>query len=112
MKTSRIVGFTLVEIMIFVGIIGMLATVAVPSFQRAIADSRRKACALNRRSIDAAKIQWAVDHQAPPAASLTDADLFGEDAFIEYRPNCPAFGMYAINSVREKCTSSFPKHAN
>lgn len=112
MKAKRLAGFTLIEIMMVVAIIGLLAAIAVPNFQRAIAESRLKACALNRKSIDAAKLQWSVEHQSPPTATPTDPDLFGEDAYIEHKPNCPASGAYAVNTVREKCTCSYPKHGN
>jgi prepilin-type N-terminal cleavage/methylation domain-containing protein len=112
MKAKHLAGFTLIEIMIVVAIIGLLAAIAVPNFQRAIAESRLKACALNRKSIDVAKLQWSVDHQSPPTASPADTDLFGEDAYIEHKPNCPASGTYAINTVRERCTCSYPKHGN
>jgi Tfp pilus assembly major pilin PilA len=48
--------------MIIVGIIGMLGAISGPSFQGVIADLRLKACARNRRRIDAAKIRWSGDH--------------------------------------------------
>ena len=59
-KTSRKAGFTLVEIMIVVAIIGLLAAIAIPNFIKARTTSQQNACINNLRQIDAAKNQWAV----------------------------------------------------
>jgi prepilin-type N-terminal cleavage/methylation domain-containing protein len=48
-------GFTLVEIMIVVSIIGALATLAIPSFSKARTESQRVACLNNLRQMAAAK---------------------------------------------------------
>ena len=74
-KTSRTLGFTLVEIMIVVAIIGLLAAIAIPNFVRARQTSQTNACINNLRQIDAAKQQWALEQGQLPTATPNQAAL-------------------------------------
>jgi len=72
---TRREGFTLVEIMIVVAIIGLLASIAVPNFMRARLRSQATACKQDLRMIDAAVDQWAIEQNKNKDALATCTDL-------------------------------------
>jgi prepilin-type N-terminal cleavage/methylation domain-containing protein len=74
-RSLRKSGFTLVEIMIVVAIIGLLAAIAIPNFVRARTTAQQNACINNLRQIDGAKQQWALEHQANSTATMADTDI-------------------------------------
>ena len=96
--------------MIVVAIIGILAAIVVPNLKKSIDTARQRACAINRRNIDGVKLQWAADNKQPTTATPVENQLFGASAYLEHKPDCPAGGAYAINTVEQKCTCNFPRH--
>lgn len=74
-NTSRKAGFTLVEIMIVVAIIGLLAAIAIPNFVKARQTSQTNACINNLRQIDGAIQQHALEANKSGTASVVLADI-------------------------------------
>lgn len=92
-------GFTLVEIMIVVLIIGILLAIAVPNFIKARESSRAKTCIANLRQIEAAKEQWAMENKKGAADTPAWADLVGAAAYMKAQPSCPSGGAYTIADI-------------
>ena len=68
-------GFTLVEIMIVVAIIGLLAAIAVPGFIRARKRSQATAVLNDARVLDGARDQYAIENGRTGSSAVTGAML-------------------------------------
>ncbi len=88
-RTSNKSGFTLVEIMIVVAIIGLLAAIAIPNFVKARTTSQMNACINNLRQIDGAIQQWALEYKKDPTAAVTETDV---TPYLKNSVICPSGG--------------------
>ena len=107
-RTSNKSGFTLVEIMIVVAIIGLLAAIAIPNFVRARTTAQMNACINNLRQVDGAIQQWALEQKKDTSALPLEADV---TPYLKNSVICPSGGTsfadsYKMNTVADQpsCT--------
>jgi prepilin-type N-terminal cleavage/methylation domain-containing protein len=112
MKTSKLThrGFTLVEIMIVVAIIGLLVTIAIPNYVKSRELTQKNACLSNLRVIDTAKQVWAIETGKGSSDVAADADLVGIGLYMRRKPICPADGDYSYLAVSAPPACSAPGH--
>ncbi|MFH0839944.1 MAG: prepilin-type N-terminal cleavage/methylation domain-containing protein [Candidatus Omnitrophota bacterium] len=93
-------GYTLVELMIAVIIIGVLASIALPNYYKTRIGSRKGICMNNLRQIEAAVDRWVFENDIDEGYSVAPGD---EDEIYVYlkndKPECPAHGVYTISAI-------------
>jgi len=107
-RTSRKGGFTLVEIMIVVAIIGLLASIAIPNFVKARKTAQETGCINNLRQIDGAIQTWALEARKAPSdpVGLDDVKPYIKLDSNGNIPGCPAGGTYSTSTVSNSPTCS------
>jgi len=107
-------AFTIIEIMIVVGIIALLASIAIPYFVTYRTSAQAKACIANLRQIEGAKEQWGLETRKSNGDPCDITDLAGADKYIKNTNiGCPSTNAgYVVGALGERpqCPTALTTH--
>jgi type II secretory pathway pseudopilin PulG len=98
----------LLEIMIVVGIIGILAGMAAMSIAGPRRAAQTNTCMANLRQMENAKQLWAFEHSKDGGDLPTMSEI---RPYFRFTVACPALGSYTVNAVSNKATCSIAGHS-
>ncbi len=99
-RINREEGFTLIELMVVVLIIGILVAIAVPVYFSAQTNAKEKTCKANLRTLDGALQTYAAETGDYPAAGVYATVLAVlVPNYLKELPACPGTGTYTYNNV-------------
>jgi prepilin-type N-terminal cleavage/methylation domain-containing protein len=86
-------GFTLVELMVVLLIIGILVAIAIPIYNKTQENAQKRACQSNLRTLDGAAAQYYAANETWPG----NVDDLVNKSYIKKAPNCPANSSAGYN---------------
>lgn len=107
---SRSHGFTLLEIMIVVAIIGLIVALALPNILKNRAYARKQVCIENLSQFESAKQLWGLENAKKEGDAPNTEDLIGPMKYIKNMPSCPAGGVYDFKPIGESATCTITGH--
>jgi len=100
-------GFTMIEIMIVVAILGIIMAIAGSTWLRQRLISQQRVCQENLTKIYGAKQQWALEQNQPSDVTPAWNDLVNDNGgYLKRTPVCPGDGIYALGAIDNDATCS------
>jgi type IV pilus assembly protein PilA len=100
-------GFSLVELMVVIVIIGVLIAIAIPVYRNTTEKAELRACHANQRMIESAASQYAMMNEGIDIEDVNDIDELKDYFSDGVLPKCPSGVAYSITGGIVTCEEHY-----